>query len=199
MPDLLASFISVKNPTGAEPVPDAALMNDTQNLSIPVETGKTYFIRIINMAAFAGQYLWFEGHTMRIVEVDGVYTEPTEAEMIYITAAQRYSILLTTKNDTSSNFAIVGSMDQVSLFPSSIYSHTYFVRISLIRSPIAWIPMLRDGSFMIRTKSFQSLPWWMNLTPSTTLRWCLTMDSSSMIRSTTPLSLTSKWTIWAMA
>ena len=114
MPDLLSSFISVYNPTGAEPVPDAALMNDTQNLQIPVESGKTYFIRIVNMAAFAAQYLWFEQHTMRIVEVDGLYTEPAEADMIYITAAQRYSVLLTTKNDTSSNFAIVGSMDQVS-------------------------------------------------------------------------------------
>ena len=114
MPDLLSSFINVENPTGAEPVPDAALMNDTQNLSVQVEAGKTYFIRIVNMAAFAAQYLWFEQHTMRIVEVDGVYTEPADADMIYITAAQRYGILLTTKNDTSSNFAIVGSMDQVS-------------------------------------------------------------------------------------
>ena len=114
MPDLLSSFINVENPTGAEPVPDAALMNDTQNLSVQVEAGKTYFIRIVNMAAFAAQYLWFEQHTMRIVEVDGVYTEPADADMVYITAAQRYGILLTTKNDTSSNFAIVGSMDQVS-------------------------------------------------------------------------------------
>ncbi|KAI4254903.1 MAG: hypothetical protein LQ352_002831 [Teloschistes flavicans] len=112
MPGLLRHFISYANPTGAEPVPDAALMNDTQNLNINVEPGKTYMFRIVNMAAFAAQYLWFEGHTMRIVEVDGIYTEAAEAEMIYITAAQRYSVLITTKNDTSANFAIVGSMDQ---------------------------------------------------------------------------------------
>ena len=113
MPGLLRHFISYANPTGAEPVPDAALMNETQNLSINVQPSKTYMFRIVNIAAFAGQYFWFEGHTMRIVEVDGVYTEAAEAEMIYITAAQRYSVLITTKNDTSSNFAIVGSMDQV--------------------------------------------------------------------------------------
>ncbi|KAL9111614.1 MAG: hypothetical protein Q9227_003887 [Pyrenula ochraceoflavens] len=112
MPGLIKSFISVTNPTGAEPVPDAALMNDTQNLQIHVEPGKTYFIRLINMAAFAAQYFWIEGHSFRIVEVDGVYTQPAEADMIYMTASQRYGILLTTKNDTSSNFAIVGSMDQ---------------------------------------------------------------------------------------
>ena len=67
---------------------------------------------MVNMGAFAAQYVWFEDHTMRIVEVDGVYTEPTDAEMIYITAAQRYSVLVTAKNDTNSNFAFVGSMDQ---------------------------------------------------------------------------------------
>jgi iron transport multicopper oxidase len=112
MPTLIKHFISYANPTGAEPVPNSALMNETQNLTIAVEPGKTYFIRVINMAAFAAQYLWFEGHTVRIVEVDGVWTEEAEANMLYITAAQRYGLLLTTKNDTSKNFAIVGSMDQ---------------------------------------------------------------------------------------
>ncbi|KIW04816.1 uncharacterized protein PV09_04001 [Verruconis gallopava] len=110
--DLIKSFISYKNPTGAEPVPDAALMNDTQNVTVKIEPGKTYLFRMVNMAAFAAQYVWFEGHTMRIVEVDGVYTEPADANMIYITAAQRYSVLITAKNDTDSNFAIQGSMDQ---------------------------------------------------------------------------------------
>ncbi|KAI9845595.1 MAG: hypothetical protein M1838_001679 [Thelocarpon superellum] len=112
MTPLMEHFISVANPTGAEPIPDAALWNDTQNLDVPVQPGKTYLIRMVNVGAFAGQYVWFEGHTMRIVEVDGVYTEPAEAAMIYITAAQRYSVLLTTKNDTSANYAFVASMDE---------------------------------------------------------------------------------------
>lgn len=113
MATLIPAFISVTNPTGAEPVPNAALFNDTQDLKVRVEPGKTYMIRMINMAAFAAQYVWFEEHTMRIIEVDGIYTEPAEAEMLYLTAAQRCSVLITTKNDTSSNFAFVGSMDQV--------------------------------------------------------------------------------------
>lgn len=113
MPDLLSSFISVYNPTGAEPVPDSALMNDGQNGTFVVEPNTTYMFHIVNMGAFAGQYLWFEGHTMQIVEVDGVWTEAQDTEMIYLTAAQRYSVLVTTKNQTSQNFAIVGSMDQV--------------------------------------------------------------------------------------
>lgn len=110
---LLNRFISYANPTGAEPVPDAALMNDTQALKIKIVPGKTYMFRVVNMAAFAAQYLWIEGHTMQVVEVDGVYTEPMDAEMLYFTAAQRYSFLVTAKNETGTNFAIVGSMDQV--------------------------------------------------------------------------------------
>ncbi|RMZ70831.1 Iron transport multicopper oxidase FET3 [Pyrenophora seminiperda CCB06] len=112
MQTLLASFINIANPSGAEPIPQAALLNDTQNLTVKVEPGKTYLFRMVNMAAFAAQYVWFEEHNMRIVEVDGVYTEPTEANMLYITAAQRYSVLVTAKNDTNSNFAFVGSMDE---------------------------------------------------------------------------------------
>ncbi|GKT49915.1 iron transport multicopper oxidase FET3 [Colletotrichum spaethianum] len=111
MANLIPGFINKGNPTGAEPVPQAALMNDTQNLTVSVQPGKTYLFRMVNMAAFAGQYVWIEGHNISIVEVDGVYTEPAEASMIYISAAQRYSFLVKTRNDTTSNFAIVGSMD----------------------------------------------------------------------------------------
>lgn len=109
---LLSWFISYANPTGAEPIPNSNLMNDTQNLQINLQPGKTYLFRMVNMAAFAAQFVWFEGHTMRIVEVDGVYTEPADAEMIYMTAAQRYSVLITAKNETTNNFAIQASMDQ---------------------------------------------------------------------------------------
>jgi len=114
MPGLMASFISVENPTGAEPVPNAALMNDTQNFTLPVESGSTYLFRIANVGAFAGQYFWIEDHSMQVVEVDGVYTEAAETDMIYLTAAQRYSVLVTTKNTTTANFAMMASMDTVS-------------------------------------------------------------------------------------
>lgn len=49
---------------------------------------------------------------MRIVEVDGVWTEEALADRLYITPAQRYSVLLTTKDSGSDNFPIVGAMDK---------------------------------------------------------------------------------------
>ena len=149
MPTLMKSFISVTNPTGAEPVPKSALMNDTYNLTTPVEAGKTYMFRIINVGAFAGQYFWFEGHTMRIVEVDGIYTEAADADLIYITAAQRYSVLVTMKNDTSTNYAFVGSMDQVSVKQPKIglktHCHAEFVRHGsrISQSKQYWLARLR--------------------------------------------------------
>ncbi|KAF4306099.1 putative ferrooxidoreductase protein [Botryosphaeria dothidea] len=71
------------------------------NFTLSLEPGKTYLVHLANVGAFAGQYFWIEGHTMRIVEVDGIWTEPAEADMIYVASAQRYAVLLTTKNDTS--------------------------------------------------------------------------------------------------
>ncbi|OLN85725.1 Iron transport multicopper oxidase FET3-like protein 3 [Colletotrichum chlorophyti] len=109
---LVNQLVNVENPTGAEPVPNSALMNDTQNLKVKVQPGKTYLIRLVNIGAFASQYVWFEGHQLRVVEVDGVWTEAAEADQLYIAPAQRYSVLLTTKKHASENFAIVGAMDE---------------------------------------------------------------------------------------
>ena len=108
-------FLSVYNPTGAEPIPDAFLFNDTLNSSLPVKPNTTYLIRLINIGAFVAQYFYIEGHNFTIVEIDGVYTEPTEADTLYLGIAQRYSILVTTKNSTDQNFAIVTVADSVLL------------------------------------------------------------------------------------
>lgn len=113
MTHLIPRFMSKTNPTGAEPLPNSGLINETQNLTIPVQPGRTYLFRVVNIGAFAAQYLWVEGHKMRIVEVDGVYTKPAEADAVYIAAAQRVSFLLDTRNDTGANFPLVASMDTV--------------------------------------------------------------------------------------
>ena len=48
MRKLLQSFLSVTNPTGAEPVPKSALINDSQNVTVAVQPGKTYMIRMVS-------------------------------------------------------------------------------------------------------------------------------------------------------
>ncbi|CAI7624527.1 unnamed protein product [Penicillium manginii] len=108
-------FIRVENPTGAEPVPNSFLFNDTLNTNIAVEAGKTYLMRLINIGAFVAQYFYIEDHTFRIVEIDGVYVDEQEADTLYIAAAQRYSILVTMKNSTTKNYPIVTVADSVLL------------------------------------------------------------------------------------
>ena len=110
--DVLAGdFMSLYNPKGAEPIPDSFLFNDTMSMAIAVEPNSTYLIRLINQGAFVGQYFYIEGHSFQIVEIDGVYTEPADADTLYIGVAQRYSILLTTKNSTDQNYAMVTVAD----------------------------------------------------------------------------------------
>ncbi|KAJ5633512.1 ferro-O2-oxidoreductase [Penicillium herquei] len=125
--DIRPEFMSLYNPTGAEPLPQAFLVNDTQNTKFPVEAGKTYMLRFINIGAFVAQYLYIEDHAMRIVEIDGVYVDETAAEVLYIAVGQRYSVLVTMKNSTEKNYPMVTIADSVLLdtIPSDLtLNHT---------------------------------------------------------------------------
>lgn len=104
-------FLSIYNPTGAEPVPQYLIFNEGFNVSVPVKPNTTYLLHLMNIGALGAVFLWFEDHNMTIVEVDGIYVEPQEVETIYITTAQRYAVLLTTKDTTDRNYAIVSAFD----------------------------------------------------------------------------------------
>jgi iron transport multicopper oxidase len=75
------------------------------------------------MAAFSAMYVWFQGCIMRVIEVDGIYTESDETSMLYLTAGQRYSVLLTVDNDASANIPFVASMDEVSDLTAGLSSN----------------------------------------------------------------------------
>ncbi|KAJ5732354.1 Multicopper oxidase type 2 [Penicillium malachiteum] len=105
--DIKPTFMSLYNPTGTEPIPQSFLFNNSMSQSYPVEPGKTYLIRLINIAAFFAQYFWIEDHTTRIVEIDGVYLDETEADKLYFVVAKRYFVLVTMKNSTEKNYGMV--------------------------------------------------------------------------------------------
>ncbi|KAK0215678.1 Fet3 protein [Armillaria fumosa] len=156
--DLLKQFISIANPGGAEPVPESGLIyfaaqngsylrpisgtspapvtsavGFNENATLPFEAGKTYRLRILNTGAFSMFYFWIDGHEMRIIEVDGTDIEESPADLLSITVAQRYSVLVTARNDTNvSNWAIHANMDTTmfdtvpdSLNPNITSSITY--------------------------------------------------------------------------
>lgn len=109
--ELLPKFLNVFNPTGAEPIPQNILMNETLNNTWHVKPSTTYMMRIVNIGGFVTQYFWLEDHNMTVIEVDGIYTEPYETDLLYITVAQRYTVLITTKDDTSKNYAMMAALD----------------------------------------------------------------------------------------
>jgi iron transport multicopper oxidase len=65
-----------------------------------------------SVSNFASFLLKFDQHQMAIIEVDGVYTVKQSTDLIYITAGQRYSVLITAKATApGQNYAFVGAMD----------------------------------------------------------------------------------------
>lgn len=111
MDDLDKQFMNPNNPSGAEPVPQYLIFNESMNVSVAVKPNTTYLLHIMNIGALGNIYLWFEDHDFTIVEIDGVYVKPTKAEKLFLTPAQRYAVLLKTKEYMDKNYAIVSVFD----------------------------------------------------------------------------------------
>ncbi|EPS34489.1 hypothetical protein PDE_09453 [Penicillium oxalicum 114-2] len=115
MPDLLHEYQSAENLAagGHEPIPDSALINDSNNAQFKVLPNKTYLVHIACVGNWPGHTWVFDGHDMTVVEVDGVYIEPytVGSKMLRIAPGQRTSVLIHTKPDASQNFAIWDTID----------------------------------------------------------------------------------------
>ncbi|KAG0164114.1 hypothetical protein DFQ30_010503 [Apophysomyces sp. BC1015] len=107
----LAIFMSVNNPTGAEPVPQSGLIMDNANSSLTFTPGKTYRLRLINVSAFSRFYFSIDGHELDLIETDGVDIQRTTVDSVYLSAAQRLSVLVKAKNETSLNYYMHADMD----------------------------------------------------------------------------------------
>jgi iron transport multicopper oxidase len=95
-------------------------MNDAQNIQFDLTPGKTYLIRIVSMAAFAAHFVQFDQHKMTLIAIDGVYVQKQETDSIYLTAAQRYDVLITAKSTTNKNYGFVSSIDLSMFDPGAI-------------------------------------------------------------------------------
>lgn len=79
--------------------------------SSPSQAGKTYRLRVINTGSFAMFFFWIDGHEMRVIEADGTDTEEYAVDHLGITVAQRYSVLVTAKNETNMNYNFHANFD----------------------------------------------------------------------------------------
>ncbi|KAI9012628.1 Cupredoxin [Phycomyces nitens] len=121
----LKTFMSENNPTGAEPVPESGLIMDNVNSSLTFVPGKTYRLRLINMSAFSMFYFSIDGHDLDIIETDGIDTQRTTVKSVYLTAAQRISVLVTAKNSTNLNYYMHADMntDMFDTIPENLQSN----------------------------------------------------------------------------
>lgn len=111
-PTLIPNFLSRDgNPAGAEPVPHSSLINEAQNVKLAVEPDTTYLVHIISMTSFSQTYVHFDQHDLTIIAIDGIYVEPIKVSTVYAVSAQRFDVLLTTKNNTDKNYAFVSNLD----------------------------------------------------------------------------------------
>lgn len=111
--EIIKSFKSRYNPTGAEPIPQNSLFNESRGVTWSVAPDTTYLLRIVNMGMFVSQYVYIEDHEFTIVEIDGVYVEPVTVDSLYIAVAQRYGVLLRTKKSPQhSTFRFVNVLDE---------------------------------------------------------------------------------------
>lgn len=127
---LVNQFMTWSNPSGAEPVPESAVIylmhNNTyintqselssgqgvsDNAILPFQAGKKYRIRVINMSALAMFHLTMQNHTMQIIELDGIEVSPYEVDVLPVAVAQRYSIYVEAKNETNTDYAFMVMQD----------------------------------------------------------------------------------------
>ncbi len=95
MPGLVKLLSRTQNTDGAEPIPQASLINDKMTEMFKLKTRKEIPDSIISMSALAAHYVRFEGHKKQVVAVDGVPVKATDADVINISAAQRYDVIIT--------------------------------------------------------------------------------------------------------
>lgn len=121
MPNLIHTYQSYAGEAAdGTPTPNVALMNSGTNITIPVKPNKVYYVHVINPGNFPGHAWFFDQHPMTTVEIDGVYVEPylvnTGTQQARIAPGQRQGVLITTKNDTSKNYAIFDTLDVNMMF-----------------------------------------------------------------------------------
>lgn len=105
--------------------PDGLLINGRglNGYTFNVQPGRTYRFRITNVGLATSLNIRFQGHTMRLVEVEGSHTMQTTYSSLDVHLGQSYSVLLTA-DQPGYDYAVVVS----TRFTSRIISTTAVLR-----------------------------------------------------------------------
>lgn len=91
---VMKKFLSRYNPTGAEPIPDGFLFNDSANGTIEIDFNSKNLLRFVNVGGFVSQYIFSPRLKFKVVEIDGVYVEPFDTNLFEIGTAQRVTAIV---------------------------------------------------------------------------------------------------------
>ncbi|KAF0908811.1 hypothetical protein E2562_028613 [Oryza meyeriana var. granulata] len=107
--------------------PDGLLINGRSwdGYTFNVQPGRTYRFRISNVGLATSLNIRFQGHTMKLVEVEGSHTMQTTYSSLDVHLGQSYSVLLTA-DQPGYDYAVVVS----TRFTSKIISTTAVLRYS---------------------------------------------------------------------
>ncbi|XP_030521755.1 laccase-4-like [Rhodamnia argentea] len=76
--------------------------------TLPVESGKTYLLRIVNAALNEELFFRIAQHNLTVVEVDATYVKPFQTDTILVAPGQTTNVLLTT-DQNSGKYLITAS------------------------------------------------------------------------------------------
>ncbi|KAJ2840284.1 ferroxidase fet3, partial [Coemansia sp. 'formosensis'] len=124
------------------------------NLTKPIhfQPGRTYRLHLINMSSMRWFQFSLPGHVMRVIEVDGQYTELLEVDGVDMSPAQCYSVLVTAHATKSFNYQ----------FNATMYAS--FIPIEPSLSPRVFIGdiVYQEGAPFIQAGSYDNSFRWVN-------------------------------------
>ncbi|RYN46516.1 hypothetical protein AA0114_g8304 [Alternaria tenuissima] len=112
MPEMIEEYMSPSNTNADFASPNSFLFDDTDKpFNLKISKGKRYLLRIVNTAAVACARFHIEGYTLSVVEVDGVQSQPRDAETIIICAGQSYGVIVQGQKDPKGGTNWIAQMD----------------------------------------------------------------------------------------
>ncbi|XP_030475722.2 laccase-4-like [Syzygium oleosum] len=111
--------------------------------TLPVESGKTYLLRIVNAALNEELFFKIAQHNLTVVEVDATYVKPFQTDTILITPGQTTNVLVTTDRNsgkyliTASTFmeTSIVAIDNVTATATVHYSGTLASTPTMLTKP----------------------------------------------------------------
>ncbi|KAJ6968825.1 laccase-4-like [Populus alba x Populus x berolinensis] len=113
--------------------------------NLPVQSGKTYMLRLINAALNEELFFKIAGHKLTVVEVDATYVKPFKTDTVLIAPGQTTNVLVTTNKNTGKNATALANQFTNSLrslnskrFPAKVpltVDHSLFFTVGLGINP----------------------------------------------------------------